>query len=138
MFQQITSSEERLRIIKLEPFDELEEWHLVGCHFGLTVASKGSLTDWFLTFVDVPPLIGRCIKKPCVQWELIEPASGQNVCKFAQKTVKFQEKDGFDILVVGGFSQWKKPLGTQYHEVLNIHGKYVIIFSCSFFKHFKD
>jgi hypothetical protein len=135
MFQQIASPEERLRIINLEPFDELEEWHLEGCHFGLIVASKGSLTDWFLKFVDLPAPMGKCIRRPCIQWELVEPASGQNVCRFAQKTVKLQREDGFDILVVGGFGPSSKSLHGRRHEVLSIHGKYVV-FLCSLFKHF--
>lgn len=123
MFQQIASPEERLKIINLEPFDELEEWHLEGCHFGLMVASKGSLTDWFLKFVDMPQPMDNCIKKPSIQWELVESSSGQNVCRFAQKTVKFQEKDGFDVLVVGGFGPSTKSLHGRRHEVLNIHGR---------------
>jgi hypothetical protein len=125
MFQHIASPEERQRIIKLEPFDELEEWHLEGCHFGLIVASKGSLTDWFLKFVDMPPPANKHAKRPCIQWDLVEAAGGQNVCRFAQKTVKLQEKDGFNILVVGGFGPSTKSLHGRRHEVLSIRGKYV-------------
>ncbi|PNF35678.1 tRNA wybutosine-synthesizing protein 4 [Cryptotermes secundus] len=123
MFQQIASPEERWKIINLEPFDELEEWHLEGCHFGLMVASKGSLTGWFLKFVDVLPPVDKCIKKPSIQWELAEPSSGKNVSRFAQKTVKFQEKDGFNILVVGGFGPSAKSLHGRRHEVLSINDR---------------
>lgn len=121
MFLQVASYEERLKIINLEPFDEVEEWHLEGCHFALMVASKGSLTDWFLKFADISRnVMISCVRKPCVQWDLVQPASEPAICRFAQKTVKVREKDGFDILVVGGFGPSMGSLHGRRHEVLNI------------------
>jgi hypothetical protein len=133
MFQKVASPEERLKIVNLEPFDELEEWHLEGCHFALMVASKGSLSDWFLRFTDISPHLTNsaminCMNKPCVQWELLKPASGQAIFRFAQKTVKIREKDGFDILVIGGFGPSAKSLHGRRHEVLNIHNRYILFF----------
>lgn len=132
MFQQVASSEERLKIINLEPFDEMEEWHLEGCHFALMVASKGSLMDWLLRFADVSPhLVTSAMisstKKPCVQWELIEPASGHSVCRFAHDTVKFRCKNGFEIVIVGGFGPSEKCLHGRRREVLSIRVRYTVV-----------
>jgi hypothetical protein len=137
MFQQVASPEERLKVVNLEPFDEMEEWHLEGCHFALMVASKGSLTDWLLKFADVSPrLINSAVvnsrNKPCVQWELLEPASGHTVCRFAHDTVKFGQKDGFEILIVGGFGPSEKSLHGRRHEVLYIHSRYTVCFPLLF------
>lgn len=125
MFLQVASYEERLKIINLEPFDELEEWHLEGSHFALMVASKGSLTDWFLTFADVSQhVIISCVRRPCVQWNIVQSTSEPAVCRFAHKTVKIREKNGFDILVVGGFGPSTESLHGRRHEVLNVCSRY--------------
>jgi hypothetical protein len=121
MFLQVASYEERLKIIHLEPFDELEEWHLEGCHFALMVACKGSLTDWFMKCPTISrPVMISSVRKPCVQWDLVQPASEPAVCRFALKTVKVREKDGFDILVVGGFGPSTESVHGRRHEVLNV------------------
>jgi hypothetical protein len=125
MFLQVASYEERLKILHLEPFDELEEWHLEGCHFALMVASKGSLAGWFVKFADISRnVMISCVRKPRVQWELVQPGSEPAMCRFAQKTVKVREKDGFDILVVGGFGPSTESLHGRRHEVLNICSRY--------------
>lgn len=126
MFLQVASYEERLKLINLEPFDELEEWNLEGCHFALMVASKGSLTDWFLKFADVcQHVMISCERRPCVQWDIVPSVSDSAMCRFAHKTVKISEKDGFDILVVGGFGPSTESLHGRRHEVLNICSRYI-------------
>jgi hypothetical protein len=138
MFQQVASPEERLRIVKLEPFDEIEEWHLEGCHFALMVASKGGLTDWLLKFAGVSPrLINsamvNCTNKPCVQWELVEPTSGHTVCRCAHETVNLGQEDCFEIFIIGGFGPSEKSLHGRRHEVLCVHNRYRIVsFYCLF------
>ena len=125
MFLQIASYDERLKIINLEPFDELEEWHLEGCHFALMVASKGSLTDWFLKYADISQhVMISCVRRPCVQWDIVQSASEPAMCRFAHKTVKIREKGGFSIVVVGGFGSSTDSLHGRRHEVLNMCSRY--------------
>ncbi|XP_021940088.1 tRNA wybutosine-synthesizing protein 4-like isoform X2 [Zootermopsis nevadensis] len=128
MFRQVASPDERLKVVNLEPFDEMEEWHLEGCHFALMVASKGCLTDWLRKFADVPPrltdsVVSDPINKPQVQWELLEPESGRAVCRFAHGTAMFGDKNGFEILIVGGFGPSENSLHGRRHEVLYIQNR---------------
>lgn len=46
VFGQVTDHNELLRVLKIEPFDEFEEWHLKCCHYVLVVASRGQLEGW--------------------------------------------------------------------------------------------
>jgi hypothetical protein len=125
MFLQVASYEENLKILNLEPFDELEEWHLEGCHFALMVASKGNLTDWFLKYADISQhVMISCVRRLYVQWDIVQSASEPAMCRFAHNTVKIKEKDGLDILVIGGFGPSTESLHGRRHEVLNMCSRY--------------
>ncbi|XP_069677007.1 tRNA wybutosine-synthesizing protein 4-like isoform X2 [Periplaneta americana] len=123
MFQQILSPGERKKIVSLEPFDELEEWHLEGCHFALMVASKGNLTDWFLKYADVPQRPIGMSERPHVEWELVETLCRQPICRFAQKSVKVTGNNCCDILIIGGFGPSAESLHGRRHEVINIYSR---------------
>ncbi|GLG99637.1 Leucine carboxyl methyltransferase 2 [Gryllus bimaculatus] len=46
VYNHLTDRNEQMRVLKIEPFDEFEEWHLKCCHYVLVVASRGSLENW--------------------------------------------------------------------------------------------
>ena len=109
----------------METFDELQEWDREGYHSALTVAFKGSLTDWFLKYADISQhVMISCVRRPCVQRDSVQSASEPAMCRFAHKTVKIREKGGFDIIVVGGFGPSTESLHGLRHEVLNMCSRY--------------
>jgi hypothetical protein len=73
------------------------------------------------------------VRRPCVQWDIVQSASEPVICRFAHKTVKIRENGGFDILVVGGFGPSTECLHGRRNEVLNLCSRYtanlIIIYS---------
>ncbi|KAJ9579233.1 hypothetical protein L9F63_024662, partial [Diploptera punctata] len=114
MFLKITSPEERKKILKLEPFDEFEEWHLEGCHFALMVASKGSLNDWFFKLSKSINFREDCAEERVqIQWLL----STASVPRFAHQTVLINENN---VLVIGGFGRSSQSVHGRRGEILKV------------------
>jgi len=89
------------------------------------VASKGSLTDCFLKYADISQhVMISCVRRPFVQWDIVQSASEPDMCRFAHKTVKIREKGGFSIEVAGGFGPSTESPHGRRHEVLNMCSRY--------------
>lgn len=94
MFTQITTSEEKQRVLELEPFDEFEEWHLKCCHYVLVIASNGELRNWIRLKQEHSDLLDP---RTLMKWHTTSVS--RELQRFGHRAVSINYK----ACVVGGF-----------------------------------
>lgn len=100
MISNLLTSEDFQRVFSLEPFDEFESWHLMCCHYALTIAAKGNLLNWFYesNVKTTNHDWGGCNSRKRLKWELI-PVTGKRINRFCHTSVLVQSA----VLLFGGF-----------------------------------
>ncbi|XP_049957210.1 tRNA wybutosine-synthesizing protein 4-like isoform X4 [Schistocerca serialis cubense] len=93
-------------VVRLEPFDEFESWHLMCCHYTLTIASKGVLENWFSDdrkkeSINMSQNLLRYSEDNDLHWSVL-PVQGQIPERFGHASGRLDEHR---IALVGGFGK---------------------------------
>ncbi|XP_047111100.1 tRNA wybutosine-synthesizing protein 4-like isoform X4 [Schistocerca piceifrons] len=93
-------------VVRLEPFDEFESWHLMCCHYTLTIASQGVLENWFSDdrkkeSINMSQNLLRYSEDNALHWSVL-PVQGRIPERFGHASGRLDEHR---IALVGGFGK---------------------------------
>lgn len=105
-------------ILRLEPFDEFESWHLMCCHYTLTIASKGVLENWFINgrhkeSINMSRSLSSYCEDNALHWTVL-PVKGRIPERFGHVSGRLDEHH---IALVGGFGKSSSQEHSRLSEI---------------------